>query len=127
MPEPITLKLPLPPTINHYYSSKVIKKNGKYIPMIYVQDSVHLFRKQVVEITCQVISEPLLGRIAINVVIHPKSNRTTDIDNHIKGLLDALTKAAVWTDDSQVDKITIERGRPINGGLCVIEILEVAG
>lgn len=125
MPELITLKLPLPPTINHYYSSKVIKKGGKYISIIYVQDSVHLFRKQVVEITCQVVSEQLLGRIAINVVIHPKNNRTTDIDNHLKGLLDALTKAAVWVDDSQVDKIIIERGRPINGGLCVVEILEM--
>ncbi len=126
MPEPITLKLPLPPTINHYYSSKVIKSGGKYIPMVYVQDSVHLFRKQVAEIACQLVSEPLLGRVAINIVVHQKNNRTSDIDNFIKGLLDALTKAAVWVDDSQVDKITIERGRPINGGLCVIEILEVA-
>lgn len=126
MPEPIILKLPLPPTINHYYSSKVIKKGGRHIPMIYVQDSVHLFRKQVVEITCQVVSEQLMGRISINVVIHPKNNRTADIDNYLKGLLDALTKAAVWVDDSQVDKITIQRGRPINGGLCVVEISEFA-
>jgi len=50
------------------------------------------------------------GRIAVSITIHAPDNRRRDIDNVCKGLLDGLQHAGVYDDDSQIDRLQIERG-----------------
>lgn len=113
----LKLKLPFPPTINHYY-----ERNGS---RTFLGEAGTLFRKQVAEICCHFVNGPLKGRVSIHVTLHNKTGRSYDIDNRCKALLDSLTHAAVWHDDSQVDEMIVRRGRPINGGLCEVEIKEI--
>ena len=113
----LVLKLPFPPTINHYY-----ERNGH---RIFLGKAGTLFRQQVAESCCHLVNEPITGRVLVKVTLHNKTGRSYDIDNRCKALLDSLTHAAVWNDDSQVDQLFIQRGRPINGGLCVVEISQI--
>ena len=49
-------------------------------------------------------------RFGVNVLLVYNSRRRYDVDNRVKPILDAFTKAGVWIDDSQVDSIYVERG-----------------
>ena len=48
-----------------------------------------------------------------------------DIDNRAKPLLDALQHAKVFIDDSQVDRLILERKEIIPGGMCEVFIQEI--
>ena len=64
--------------------------------------------------------EALEGRLGLRVFMNPPDNRKRDIDNIPKATLDALAHAVLWRDDSQVDRLTIERGtRVVEGSLIV--------
>lgn len=43
-------------------------------------------------------------------MIHPRSKRKFDLDNTLKAILDALMKAGMYDDDSQIEYIEIARG-----------------
>jgi crossover junction endodeoxyribonuclease RusA len=62
--------------------------------------------------------------LCVEVLLNPPDKRIRDIDNNLKSLLDAMCQAGIFTDDSQVNKIIIERGKPIKGGACVVKIME---
>ena len=55
-------------------------------------------------------------RLEMRIIWHPPDRRTRDIDNPIKPLLDALTQAGLFKDDSQIRKLHIEFGELIKGG-----------
>ncbi len=49
-------------------------------------------------------------RYHVAIWIYWGDRRRRDLDNYIKGPLDAITESfSVWKDDSQIDRITIER------------------
>lgn len=56
---------------------------------------------------------PIAGRIKIGLVLHAPNRQKRDIDNFMKCVLDALTHAGVWNDDSQIDDLSIVRGLPL--------------
>jgi crossover junction endodeoxyribonuclease RusA len=68
----------------------------------------------------------LSGRLAVHLRLYPPTQRSFDIDNRCKGVLDGLTYAKVWLDDSQVDRLTVTRGERVPGGLAKIYIQELA-
>jgi crossover junction endodeoxyribonuclease RusA len=58
----------------------------------------------------------------MEVYLFPPDRRKRDLDNYMKGLLDALTVAELWTDDSLVDQLHIFRGEIVSGGSVRVEI-----
>lgn len=67
------------------------------------------------------------GRLAVVINACPPDRRRRDLDNMLKGLLDALTHGGAWEDDSQIDHLTIKRG-PIKALGCVeVTISEIDG
>ena len=114
------LFLPFPPTVNSYWAPV------RNTPARRVSAKGRKFRAQVI----QEVSEqfPILGKtridyqVQLTVVLYPPDNRTRDLDNYMKALLDALTHAGVWEDDSQADQLLIYRGAITKGGLAYVQI-----
>ncbi len=52
---------------------------------------------------------PYDGRAAFSITYHTHSRRRWDIDNRVKALQDCLALAGVIKDDSQIDKLMVER------------------
>ena len=100
----VIIYLPWPPTVNSYYSTG----HGK---VKYVSAKGRKFRDQV----AQDIAEQAPGltyaeQLYAEIVLYPPDRRTRDLDNYLKALLDALTLAGLWADDSQIDQLAIYRG-----------------
>lgn len=66
------------------------------------------------------------GPLIVDVVVHPPDRRRRDIDNVQKALLDALQHAGAYSDDSQIIRLSIERGRPVDGGKTIVQIRKVS-
>lgn len=54
-------------------------------------------------------AQPLLGRLEMRVMLYYRDRRRTDVDNRVKPLQDALTHAGAYRDDTQIDRIIVER------------------
>jgi crossover junction endodeoxyribonuclease RusA len=54
------------------------------------------------------------GRLAVEIEAHVPDKRKRDLDNLFKAVLDSLTHAGVWADDSQIDALRIVR-KPVGG------------
>ena len=115
--EPLKLKLPYPPTVNHYWgqlgSKKFLGKKGKE------------FREAVFLCCLNARKGTLNARLKMEVYLYPPDNRKRDIDNVLKPLLDALEHANVYENDSQIDKLCVTRRETIPGGSCHVEITAI--
>ena len=112
-----SLTLPFPPSINHYW-----KHRGRTAG-VYLSKEALTYREAVKHSI--VATKPLETRLSVSVKLHAPNRRKYDIDNRIKSLLDALTHSGAWLDDELIDRLTIERGAIIQGGLCVVEITQL--
>jgi len=94
----------LPPTVNHAYRKR------KGAGMFMTKDCRAWIEGAVIEARQGYRKrKPLEGRVAVLVLYRSKSRRRWDLDNRSKALLDALTHAGVWVDDSQIDHLDIHR------------------
>ena len=118
----IELVLPWPPTVNSYYGMlvrgkkmiKYITKKGKQYRIDVAED----VREQLGVWT------PLVDKMLVEVILYVPDNRTRDLDNYMKALLDACTEAGVWEDDSLINQLMIYRGEIIRGGRVTLRINE---
>lgn len=69
----------------------------------------------------------LMGRLSITIKAYPPDRRARDLDNVLKILIDSLADAGQFLNDSQIDKLLIERMEVIKGGQLLIEITEIQG
>ena len=65
---------------------------------------------------------PFEDPVEVIIRLYPPDNRKRDIDNHVKSTLDLVSRAGIWVDDSQVDKLTVIRDDVTPGGLIEISI-----
>ena len=113
------LKLPWPPSINHYYGRT---RTGQQFIGTKGKD----FRRRVVEYL-RFIPESDRSiakeeRVQVWVEAHPPDRRRRDLDNLKKALLDSLTHAKVWNDDCQVDDLRVIRKEPSEGGHVIVHV-----
>ena len=109
--------LPYPPSINAYWRHRVFGRR----PVVYVTDAGIAYREAVKSAVD--MRAKLVGELALTVRLYPPDRRRRDIDNPIKALLDAMTHAGVWVDDSQVKRMTVEM-MPSLGGRVLVSISE---
>ena len=101
----VRLKLGVPPSTNSYYRSVtgkgvLISKRGRE------------YRAEVAKACQEYVGAFGDDRLSVLVVLRPPDKRKRDLDNFCgKALLDALMKAGVFQDDSQIDCLTMIRGR----------------
>ena len=104
----ITLTLPWPPSINHYW-----RKNGD---RFYISEEGVRFRTDAAAALYQQLRLPWPKladeRLAVTIALSSNSKRKYDIDNRPKALLDALQKAGLIYNDEQIDSLTVTRDPP---------------
>lgn len=114
----ITLCLPWPPSVNHYWAKWT---QGKQVRM-----SVGLrgkaYRKNVEAAAFASSVCRVEGRLAVAITACPPTKGKHDLDNLLKCLLDSLQHAGVFADDGQIDRIEIERGEVVKGGLIRVRV-----
>ena len=116
----ICLTLPVPPSANLYWRSRVVKVNGKPMPMVYVSAEATAYKADVAAYCYSVgIRQPLAGRVWVHFDLYPQrpqdwarrqrkdpanwddSLRRIDLDNARKVLNDALA-GVVFGDDALI-------------------------
>ncbi|QRV71479.1 RusA family crossover junction endodeoxyribonuclease [Methylophilales phage MEP301] len=116
----IRLELPYPPSVNSYWRAnghrRYISKEGveftKAVDLVVKQSNAKSFEEK---------------KVAVSVMIHPRSKRKFDLDNTLKAILDALMKAGMYNDDSQIEYIEIARGEAVDGGKAVVHLYDYIG
>ena len=120
MKKTIRLDLPYPPSVNTYWRS-----NGK---RRYISPAGVKFTEEVSLIVKMQKPKTFADKqVAISVMIHPRSKRKFDLDNTLKAILDALMKAGMYDDDSQIEYIEIAREEKIDGGKAVVYLYDYIG
>lgn len=102
----VQVRLGVPPSTNSYYRSVtgkgvLISKRGRE------------YRAEVAS-TCSEYVGTFAddARLSVLVVLRPPDRRKRDLDNFCgKALLDSLMKAGIFADDSQIDCLTMIRGK----------------
>ena len=121
----IHLTLPWPPSVNNYWTPNVV--HGRFIGMR-LTPRAKVYRSAA---NCAVIAtlggEPtkIIRQVRVDIEMRAPDKRKRDLDNHLKATLDGLTHAGVWADDSQIDELTVRRGRLISGGQVIVIISEL--
>lgn len=111
--------LPFPPSVNTYWRHVIIGRGVRVL----ISREGREFREQSVAAIGQV-GERLTGRVEVIMRLCPPDRRSRDVDNYSKAVLDALTHAGVWVDDSQVDRLVLERGPVVRGGRADVVVRE---
>ena len=93
----------LPPTVNHMY----MHTRTRHFCTKECRDYQDYVLGEIMRL--RLSKELFTGRAALNIKFTASNRRRWDIDNRVKALQDCLTMAGVIKDDSQVDKLTLER------------------
>jgi len=99
--------LPWPPSVNHYWAAK---GKGRYIAphaRAWHREAWAILQAQRLR-----YSDP----VALYMLAYPPDRRRRDLDNLLKGILDALVAAGVLLDDYQVYELHIVRRPPERPG-----------
>ena len=54
--------------------------------------------------------------LQMSLILHPPTLAKYDVDNRTKGIMDSLSNANFYADDSQIHKLTVAKGEKIKGG-----------
>lgn len=119
------LILPFPPSVNGYWRAPnkgtsigkhlVSERGRKYQAETYAMVIEQLRRKP----------KAITEHLSVSVVLFPPTKAKRDLDNYFKALFDALTKANVWADDSQIKELSAKWGPVFKGGRVELVIDEV--
>ena len=114
----IVLTLPFPPSVNGYWRNI----NGRTL----ISAKGRAYKKAVARLAqWNYAAKQLESRLEVLVILHPPDRRKRDIDNSMKALLDSMQAAGVYLDDSQIDRLAIERGEIKKGGAAIVTISEI--
>lgn len=120
MKEATILTLPYPPSGNHMWKHT---RNGRHFLTQEARDYYQLV-SQVVALSKQNVR--LTGKLHVECDIYPPDNRRRDLDNCFKVVGDSLTRAGVWKDDTQINRLVLERMETVKNGLVAIRIATIS-
>ncbi len=96
-----TFDLPWPPSTNRYWR--------KWRNRMVIDTEGREYRTKVAWLADLGLDRCETGRLAVTIEAYPPDKRIRDLDNILKSLLDAMQHAGVYENDSQIDRLTIER------------------
>jgi crossover junction endodeoxyribonuclease RusA len=102
--EPVSFELPWPPSLNRYYRHVgprvLISREGRQYRMKTVSRLGGAFPK-------------FTASVRLKAELFPPDKRRRDIDNSLKCLLDSLTHAGIYADDSLVKDLELHMMDPV--------------
>ncbi len=104
--QPVKLRLPFPPMLNHYYRSALI---GGHVST-YISTEGQQYRQQVTDLW-RTVAVTFDGRLAVRVNAVFPNRMHRDLDGILKSLLDSLEHAGAYANDSQVTWLVVEYKR----------------
>lgn len=113
----VELTLPFPPSVNTYWRHL---SKGPLAGRTLLSEDGRKYRTAVQQ--AMVLNRvPGVGenRIRVDIEARMPDRRRRDLDNVPKALLDALTHAGFWADDSQIDDLRVWRSERMGGQLVV--------
>ena len=114
---PLTITLPWPPTVNNYYTvargRKILSKRGRRYK-----------NEAWLVLLAQGRYRQLQGDVSLFIRAYPPDKRRRDLDNILKPVLDVLTTAGIYKDDSQVVDLRIQKFNPAKPGRIEIVVNE---
>ena len=116
----ISMTLPYPPSVNHYWKTRVLRRGARYVPQVYVSPDGQRYQRTVAKVLDGV--PRFNGQLRVQILVQPPDGRARDLDNVLKCLLDSLTKAGVWHDDQQIDSLLVVRGSQVDGGSVLVVV-----
>lgn len=103
----IELVLPWPPSVNQYWRHP---SKGPLAGRHLISERGREYRVLVLAYALKFgHCHKLAGRLSVSILCYPPDRRRRDLDNVLKAALDALVFAGVMLDDSQIDRLAIER------------------
>jgi Holliday junction resolvase RusA-like endonuclease len=111
----ITLELPWPPSVNHYYkhvgNKVLISKEGRQ------------YREVVANRIKAAGIKKIMDKVEVAIQLYPPDRRRRDVDNVLKCLLDSFTIGGIYEDDSQIYFLSIEKLEPMPpDGMAVVKV-----
>ncbi|MEI4989888.1 RusA family crossover junction endodeoxyribonuclease [Aeromonas caviae] len=115
-----TVTLPWPPSTNRIWRNVAV--SGK--PRTLLSQEGRVYRKAAADacLAAKLAGKQIPGRLALRLVVQAPDRRARDLDNTVKAVQDALTHAGVWLDDSQIDRLLVERGPVVKGGMVSVTV-----
>lgn len=108
MSRTLSLTLPWPPSVNHYYG-----RRGRHV---YLKPEGKLYRRKAAVEFARLRWPRLNGAVEVHLILTPPDNRRRDIDNIRKAVYDALSDRAghvgVIMDDALIKADSAEFGEP---------------
>ena len=105
------LRFPFPPTVNTYWrwtvKGPLISKRGRHYADLVKQEWYMTLNTNPQH---QGIWQTVRTPVGVAVTLNPPDARKRDLDNYLKALFDAMTKAGIWEDDSVVQRMLVEWG-----------------
>lgn len=115
----LIITLPWPPSSNIYWRYV----NGRVITSKAARDYKYLIQQ--LSYTWKA-PKFTTERLFFVVKVYPPDKRKRDIDNLLKVTIDAIASTGVFQNDSQIDKIMIERCHEVKLGSLEVEISRIA-
>ena len=111
------MTLPFPPTVNTYYRTV----NGRML----ISREGREYRQAVAELAASE-NWPKFGseRVSVSIEAWMPDKRRRDLDNLAKPTCDALQRAGLFPDDSQIDDLRILRVAGL-AGVCNVSVEEI--
>jgi crossover junction endodeoxyribonuclease RusA len=121
----VNLTLPWPPSANTYWRHPT---RGPLAGRHLISEKGRAYREAVaIQVRAQLGAfKPHTGLVLVTVEAFVPDRRRRDLGNLDKALMDSLTHAGVWDDDSQIDDQRIYRARDKNGDLIIAGMVKVA-
>lgn len=116
------IEIPYPPSVNHYWGRRGIKKGKAFMAMQYLTAKAKTFRAEIVAAIAECGMQRELGALHLMIDQRPPDRRKRDIDNIVKPIMDALEHAGAYENDNQVARLSVVRGPVEPQGTCYIKI-----
>jgi Holliday junction resolvase RusA-like endonuclease len=122
------MMLPLPPTTNSYWNTRIVFNKGqqRHMGIPYTTHEAKEYaadiEERIMDKQCRYFSKQPLE---MTMIICPRDARRQDISNRLKTFEDALKNAGVFEDDCQMVGIHLLKGPTIKQGRVVLFLSEV--